>query len=109
MLSYDIYFNLRLLRVIAEEPERCEYSTGIERMLNLVNIAHSAMKILPHHNACWKEFHDQSTQELRFFISEQISRQVFFDTLRAKVETMRKSTGFFNTLAQQTEDFRHVA
>ena len=44
--------------------------TGVERMLNLVNAAHSAMKILPHHHACWKDFRYQSPQELRFVISE---------------------------------------
>ena len=73
---------------------------GIDRMLNLINTAHSAMKILPHHYDNWKEFHDQSPQELRFAISEQIRRQVFFATLRAKAETMGKSAGFFDTLTQ---------
>ena len=77
---------------------------GIERMLNLINIAHSAMKILPHRYTCWKEFSDQSPQELRFVISEQIRRQVFFATLREKAETMGKSTGFFNTLTQLAEE-----
>ena len=58
--------------------------TGIERMLNLINVAHSAMKILPHHDSFWKEFQNQSPQELRFAISEQIRRQVFLATLREK-------------------------
>ena len=83
--------------------------TGVERMLNLVNAAHSAMKILPHHHACWKDFRYQSPQELRFVISEQIRKQVFFDTLRAKAETMGKSTDFFNTLAQLAEEFWRAA
>ena len=83
--------------------------TGIERMLNLVNTAHSAMKILPHHYDCWKEFRDRSPQELRFAMSEQIRRQVFFAILRAKAETMGKSTGFFNTLTQLAEEIWHVA
>ena len=82
---------------------------GIERMLNLINVAHSAMKILPHHYSCWKEFHDQSPQELRFAISEQIRRQVFFATLRAKAETMRKSTSFFKSLAELAEEIWQVA
>ena len=82
---------------------------GIERMLNLINVAHSAMKILPHHYDCWKEFHTHSPQELRFAISEQIRRQVFFATLREKAETMEKSTGFFNTLAQLAEEIWHAA
>ncbi len=83
--------------------------TGIERMLNLINIAHSAMKILPHHHADWKDFHDQSPQELRFAISEQIRRQVFFGTLRAKAETMGKSAGFFDTLTQIVAEVWHAA
>ena len=83
--------------------------TGIERMLNLINIAHSAMKILPHHHADWKDFHDQSPQELRFAISEQIRRQVFLGTLRAKAETMGKSAGFFDTLTQIAAEVLHAA
>jgi hypothetical protein len=83
--------------------------TGIERMLNLINVAHSAMKILPHHDSCWKEFQNQSPQELRFAISEQIRRQVFLATLREKAETMGKSTSFFHTLVQLAEEMWHAA
>ena len=83
--------------------------TGIERMLNLINVAHSAMKILPHHDSFWKEFQNQSPQELRFAISEQIRRQVFLATLREKAETMGKSTSFFHTLVQLAEEMWHAA
>ena len=77
--------------------------------MNLVNVAHSAMRIHPYHCARWKEFHDQSPQELRFSTSEQILRQIFFSTSRIKVETMGKSTGFLNTLAQLAEEIWHAA
>ena len=60
-------------------------------------------------NACWKDFRYQSPQELRFVISEQIRKQVFFDTLRAKAETMGKSADFFNTLTQLAEEMWHAA
>ena len=83
--------------------------TGIERMLNLVNIAHSAMKILPHQCACWKDFRDKSPQELRFAISEQIRRQVFLTALRTKAETIEKSQGFFDTLTQLVKELWSAA
>ena len=82
---------------------------GIERMLNLVNTAHSAMKILPYHYDCWKDFRDKSPQELRFVISEQIRRQVFFASLGAKAQTMGKFRSLFDTLTQLAEEIWNAA
>ena len=83
--------------------------TGIERMLNLVNTAHSAMKILPYRYDCWKDYRNKSPQELRFAISEQIRRQVFLTTLSAKTKTMGKSHGFMDTLIQLVEEIWQAA
>ena len=77
--------------------------TGIERVLNLVNVAHSAMKILPYHYDCWKDFQKHSPQELRFVISEQIRRQVFLTTLSKNAKTIGKSEAFLNTLIRLVE------
>ena len=78
-------------------------------MLNLVNIAHSAMKILPHQYACWKDFHNKSPQELRFAISEQIRRQVFLTALRTKAKTVEKSQEFFDMLTQLVKELWSAA
>ncbi len=83
--------------------------TGIERMLNLVNTAHSAMKILPYHYDCWKDFQNKSPQELRFAMSEQIRRQVFLTTLSANAETTGKSRGFVDTLIQLVDEIWQAA
>ena len=78
-------------------------------MLNLVNTAHSAMKILPYHYDCWKDFQNKSPQELRFAMSEQIRRQVFLTTLSANAETTGKSRGFVDTLIQLVDEIWQAA
>ena len=83
--------------------------TGIERMLNLVNTAHSAMKILPYKYDCWKDFQDKSPQELRFAISEQIRGQVFLTSLGVKAQTMEKSKGIFAALTRLTRELWNAA
>ena len=75
------------------------------KVLNLVNIAYSAMKILPYHYDCWNDFQKHSPQELRFAISEQIRKQVFLTTLSEIAKTIRKSSGFLNTLIRLVEKF----
>ena len=60
--------------------------SGIDDLLNLVNTAHSAMKILPYQTEVLKECCGRSTHEVRFAISEQIHRQVFFAGLGEKFQ-----------------------
>lgn len=53
---------------------------GIEMLVNLINITYSAMKILPYQDEAFSKYREESVQEFRFFLSEQIRQQVFFAT-----------------------------
>ena len=86
----------------------CSYmvrsSKGIEMLVNLINIAYCAMKILPYQGEEFSEFRNESVQEFRFALSEEIRRQVFYATFLKSVETHIKSNAVMNALKQL---FRH--
>ena len=51
---------------------------GIETMVNLINIAYCAMKILPYNDKSFAQYKDTSAQEFRLALSEQINQKVIF-------------------------------
>lgn len=65
---------------------------GIEMMVNLINVAYCAMKLLP--------YQDKSVQDFRFALSEGIRQQVFFVTFVQNIETRIKSSSVINALKQ---------
>ena len=73
---------------------------GIEMLVNLINTAYSAMKILPYQEEAFSKYRNESVQEFQFALSEEIRRQVFYAIFLQNVETGRKSTAFMNTLKQ---------
>ena len=46
--------------------------SGIERMVNLINIAYCAMKILPYQDKRFSKYKGCSVQEFRFALSEEM-------------------------------------
>ena len=50
---------------------------SIETLLNLINIAYVAMRILSHKNVVFKNFRDSEPQEMSLFLSTQITTQLF--------------------------------
>ena len=44
-------------------------SNSIKLLINLINIAYSAMKILPYYDLKFSEFIDDTPQEIRMFIT----------------------------------------
>jgi len=91
----------------------CRYmvrrQSEIENLLNLINTAHSAMKILPYQSDFLKEYRGKTAQEVRFAISEQIREQVFFVSLAEKAKTMINSNYFIATLHRLISNLGHVA
>ena len=91
----------------------CRYmvrrQAGIENLLNLVNTAHSAMKILPYQTEMLKEYRGKSAQEVRSAISERIREQVFFAGLGEKVQTMKNSKVIVALLRRLMSQFCHAA
>ena len=72
--------------------------SGIEMLVNLINISYCAMKILPYQDTSFKEYQDKSVQEFRFVLSSQIREQVFYAHFVKNIENRIKSNLLINTL-----------
>ena len=64
---------------------------GIEMLVNLINTAYCAMKILPWKEEAFSKYRAESVQEFRFALSEEIRREVFYATLLQNIENGIKS------------------
>ena len=64
---------------------------GIETLVNLINIAYCAMKILPYQDEAFAKYRTESVQEFRFVLSEQIRAEVFFAAFVQNIENSIKS------------------
>lgn len=73
---------------------------GIEMLVNLINIAYCAMKLLPYQDESFAEYRLESAQEFRFALSEQIRQQVFYAISVQNVETHIKSKTIIKALKQ---------
>ncbi len=73
---------------------------GIEMLVNLINVAYCAMKILPYQDEAFSKYHAESVQEFRFALSGQIREQVFYAIFVENIETRIKSNTIINALKQ---------
>ena len=80
---------------------------GIEMLVNLINIAYGAMKILPYQDKAFFKYQTESVQEFRFALSEQIRQQVFYAIFVEKVETGIKSNALIKALKQLIQKQEH--
>jgi len=64
---------------------------GIEHLVNLVNIAHAAMRILPYVTPEFRHLRGQSAQEVRSAIGRQIRKDVFFAKMDLLAQTDKNS------------------
>ena len=62
---------------------------GIERLLNMINIAHSMTKILPYIDYMFCEYRNMSAQECRLKLRELISKEIFFGSLASCAQTAK--------------------
>ena len=74
--------------------------SGIERMVNLINIAYCAMKILPYQDKRFSKYKGCGVQEFRFALSEEIRQQIFFSGFVKTVENGIKSRHILRVLKQ---------
>lgn len=74
--------------------------SGIERMVNLINIAYCAMKILPYQDKRFSKYKGCGVQEFRFALSEEIRQQIFFSGFVKIVENGIKSQRIIRALKQ---------
>ena len=73
---------------------------GIEMMVNLINVAYCAMKLLPYQYEKFSDYRDKSVQDFRFASSEGIRQQVFFATFVQNTEIRIKSPSLITALKQ---------
>lgn len=73
---------------------------GVEMLVNLINIAYCAMKILPWQEEVFSKYRAESVQEFRFALSEEIRREVFYATLLQNIENGIKSNVLIKALKQ---------
>ncbi len=73
---------------------------GIEMLVNLVNMAYCAMKLLPYKDEKFSGYRTKSVQEFRFALSEQIRKQIFYATFIKNIENNIKSNAVMKALKQ---------
>ena len=71
---------------------------GIELLVNLINIAYCAMKLLPYQDDVFSKYRNESVQDFRFALSERIRQEVFFATFVKKSENIIKSSVLIRAL-----------
>lgn len=71
---------------------------GIEMLVNLINLAYCAMKLLPYQDKNFAEYRGESVQEFRFFISSRIREQVIIAAFVQNIETEIKSSAVVKAL-----------
>ena len=71
---------------------------GIEMLVNLINIAYCAMKLLPYQDEAFTKYRNESVQDFRFALSEKNRQEVFFATFVKKGESIIKSSALVRTL-----------
>ena len=71
---------------------------GIEMLVNLINIAYCAMKILPYQDEAFAKYRTESVQEFRFILSEQIRAEVFWAAFVQNIENSIKSNAVVKAL-----------
>lgn len=73
---------------------------GIEFMVNIINVAYCAMKILPFADEEFYQYQDSSVQEFRYALGARIREQVFIRSFVDFIESGKKTSGIIGLLKQ---------
>lgn len=88
---------------------RIRRQNGIEHRVNLVNLVHSSLKMLPYLDKHFAKYQNASPQELRSHISWQIQREIFLGTLVSKAQTAKNPTDLVQALCKLVSSTSEVA
>ena len=77
---------------------RLRSRNGIEHLVNLVNIAHASMRILPYSMPKLEALRGKSAQEVRFVLGKLTQREVFFAKLAREAQTDKNICRIQNAL-----------
>ena len=78
---------------------------GIERMLNLITILYSAMKLLPYLEKDFLNYQTESVQEFRFYLSKTIRAELIIHSFVTSIENQIKSSHIRQLLQQKVLSF----
>ena len=78
---------------------------GIERMLNLITVLYSAMKLLPYREKDFSEYQTESVQDFRWYLSKKIREQLIIQSFIKTLETQIKSSSSRQLLQQKALSF----
>ena len=113
-LSNDKIANTHIRQILAKMSETNYYEhktfwsidkymvrkhIGIERLLNMINIAHSMTKILLYMDNMFYEYRNMSAQEFRHKLNELINKEIFFGSLADCAQTAKNSDIIMEFLA----------
>ena len=85
---------------------RVRSKQGIENLVNLINVAHASMKILPYLESSLEKYEKLSAQQVRFHMSEIVRGNLFFDSLALRAQTLIKSNRFMQELKELYQSMR---
>lgn len=88
---------------------RVRSKQGIENLVNLINVAHALMKILPHVEPILEKYEGLRDQQVRFQISELVRANLFFDSLALRAKSLIKSKRFIQELRELTQSIKFSA
>ena len=88
---------------------RIRRQNGIEHMVNLENLVHSSLKMLPYLDEHFAKYQNVRPQELRSHISWQIQLEIFLGTLVSKAQTAKNPTGLVQALCKLASSTSKVA
>ena len=77
---------------------RLRSKVGIERLVNLLTLCYSAVKLLPYSCGDFCALRGLSPQQTRFTLGRSIRREVFFATLPERPELGKNDSGLLNLL-----------
>ena len=78
---------------------------GIERMINLIIILYSAMKLLPYLEQDFSEYQTESVQDFRWYLSKRIREQLMIQRFVKTLENDIKSNPILQLLQQKALSF----
>ena len=80
------------------EEYRVRSREGIERLINLENIAYSAMTLLPYVDESFSCYQSASAQETKFGIGQQVQASIIFSSFVESLETVKKAQSFIKII-----------
>ena len=88
---------------------RLRSQSGIERLVNLLTLCYSSVKLLPYLSQDFSALKDLSAQQARFKLGELIRREVFFAAFVDHLETTKNSSALVNLLKSRIFPFLSAA